>query len=382
MTIAFYSNFINHHQVWVADELYKLTNGHYTFVEMTGMPERFKQTGYQDFSCRPYVLKSWENAEAMEKAKELAIKAEVMIVGGYDALPLEILRCRNTDKLVFDVSERWLKHGIINLFSPRLLKKLWYYHSLFYKKNIYKLCYSSFTANDMYFLHAYRDKCYKWGYFTKVDEFDVESYVKGTPDTSISLIWCARFLKWKHPELAVKLAKRLKENGYRLTIDMFGSGVELDNTKQLCNRLGVEDVISFKGNKPNDEIIIEMRKHDIFLFTSDKNEGWGAVLNEAMSNGCAVVASNQIGSVPFLVKDGVNGMVFESENLESLYTKVVQLIEHPVERKRMVINAYHDMKNIWSPKMAARMLLTLIDDLQHGRDSSIVEGPCSKALPI
>ena len=53
---------------------------------------------------------------------------------------------------------------------------------------------------------------------------------------------------------------------------------------------------------PNAKILQEMRKHEIFLFTSDRNEGWGAVSNESMSNGCMLVGSDGIGSIPFLVK--------------------------------------------------------------------------------
>ena len=37
------------------------------------------------------------------------------------------------------------------------------------------------------------------------------------------------------------------------------------------------------------------------------------------------------------------------------------------------------MQNVWSPANAAKNFLQLVDDLQHGRDTSITEGPCSKA---
>ena len=45
-------------------------------------------------------------------------------------------------------------------------------------------------------------------------------------------------------------------------------------------------------------------------------------------------------------------------------------------------NAISTIKNEWSPKNAAISLLQLIDDLQNGNESSVVGGPCSKALPI
>ena len=60
-----------------------------------------------------------------------------------------------------------------------------------------------------------------------------------------------------------------------------------------------------------------MRKHEIFLFTSDRNEGWGAVSNESMSNGCILVGSDGIGSIPFLVEDGVSGITFKRANTDS-----------------------------------------------------------------
>ena len=101
-----------------------------------------------------------------------------------------------------------------------------------------------------------------------------------------------------------------------------------------------------------------------------------------MSNGCTVVGSNQIGSVPYLINDGINGCIFKSECLDSLEEKVEYLLNNPVECKSMARNAYIKLKQIWSPENAARNLLTLIDDLNHGRESSIKDGPCSKALPI
>ena len=36
-----------------------------------------------------------------------------------------------------------------------------------------------------------------------------------------------------------------------------------------------------------------MEKADIFLFTSDRREGWGAVANEAMNSACALVVSGK-----------------------------------------------------------------------------------------
>lgn len=380
MKVLFISNFINHHQAPIADEMYQLLNGDFHFVETMPMPNHMSNIGYADLSSKEYVIKAWENPSNLTYVKNLVVNSDVVLFAGGENLSYASIRAKSgDDKLTFDVSERWLKKGWINLLSPRLLKSLWYYYTLFDKKRFYKLCASAFAAGDHYKLHTYKDKCYKWGYFTKVDDLFDNTYP--SQGDRVHILWCARFLNWKHPELPLKLAARLKQRKYEFVIDMYGTGKELEITKNLAKKLGVEDVVNFCGNRPNDEILKEMRRHDIFLFTSDKNEGWGAVLNEAMSNGCAVVGSDEIGSVPFLIEDGVNGLIFKSRNLDSLEEKVIYLIDHPEERTKMAQNAYDTMRDVWSPENAAKQLLNLIKAIQSGDESLIPKsGPCSKAL--
>lgn len=380
MTIVFVSNFINHHQSLWSDELFKVLLGHYYFVETQKMYDWLKSGGYDDFSSRPYVLQAWKDDVSKKKAEELCVNADVAIFGA-DSLDYQIIRAK-TGKLSFEASERWLKKGVLNLLSPRLLRNMWYYHTLFRKKPVYKLCSSAYAAGDQYKMFSFKDRCYKWGYFTRVDDYDIEASLDNRQATEFRLMWCARFLKWKHPEMAIKLAARLKAKDYAFTLDMYGSGVELERMQTLAHQLDLTDVVRFCGNLPNDQILEQMRCHDIFLFTSDRNEGWGAVANEAMSNGCVLVGSDAIGSVPFLVKDGENGCVFKSCNLDSLMNKVEYLLNNRTEIRRLAVNGYLTMKTVWSPENAARNLMTLIDDLRKGRDTSVADGPCSKALPL
>ena len=383
MIIVYVSNFLNHHQKLVADILYTTEGVEYTFVETIPMYNWLKRGGYTDYSQEPYVLKAWENIENKQKTIDLVLAADIAIFSCPESLQYQVIRAK-TGKLTFDVSERWLKRGWLNLASPRLLKYLWYYFTVFNHKRVYKLCSSAFACGDHYKLHSFKDKCYKWGYFTKVDRnLDVEeSLGVSTSETLHTLMWCARFLKWKHPELPIQMAARLKEKGYKFVLDMYGSGKELEKTQALSKLLNVEDVVCFKGNMPNDEILKAMREHEIFLFTSDKNEGWGAVANESMSNGCAIVASDAIGSIPFLVNDGINGCIFESCNLNSLCEKVEWLLDNPTERKKITINSYHTMRDIWSPQNAANNFLKLVEVLQSGNNTMLINGPCSKAYPI
>ena len=400
MTIAYFSNFMNHHQKCLSDELFRLSAGNFVFVETEPIYDWLKKGGYSDFSNLDYVICAWKNEENRKKAEQLALTVDVALFGGYTVLNYLILRARRSDKISFDVSERWLKRGWLNVLSPRLIKSQYYYHTLFHRKPVYKLCSSAYAAGDQYKMHSYVNRCYKWGYFTQVDnDYIINVPEQGTfKEEIIPLMWCSRFLQWKHPELPVLLAERLKNNGYKFCINMFGSGEKMGATKNLIVKHGVGNYVVLRGNLPNADMLKEMRNHKIFLFTSDKNEGWGAVLNESMANGCVPVVSNAIGSAPFLVKNEENGYLFDSPKpnsgihlnktvidehaLDSLYAKVAHLLDEPDNRAIMAQNAYSTMINVWSPKNAATNFLKLVEDLSSGRDTSIQDGPCSKALPL
>ena len=382
MKIAFFSNFINHHQVHVADELYNSDGVEYTFVATEPMPDSFKKAGYPDYSTRPYLLNAFESVEKKQQALKLALEAEVVIIG---SAPEEFVRKRiESGKLTFRYSERWFKSRPWYMSGPRAWVNYYKNHIRYKNKPLYMLAASAYTANDVYAIGAYKDKVFKWGYFTKVNtDVKVEALNLGASTLeSTPLMWCARFLKWKHPELPVQLAKRLKDDGYKFTLDMYGSGEEFEKIRAMIQELQLQDVVHLRGNLPNDQILQQMQQHDIFLFTSDRNEGWGAVLNEAMSNGCAVVSSNRIGSTPFLIEDGKNGLIFESENLDSFYQQVKNLLDHPDLRKSLSTQAVCTMKEVWSPKNAAKQLLKLVQALQDDNESMIPKsGPCSRTYP-
>ncbi len=392
MTLVFFSVVLNHHQAPIADEFYKLLGNKYCFVESVNLGDT---KGGDDFSCRSYLLRAWESEDSYRKAMELARTAECCVFSGVQALPFQRERMKS-GLLSFDMSERWLKQGLKNVFSPAISKMFLAYLSGGWKnKPLYKLCCSSFAAGDHHRLEMYRDKCYKWGYFTHVEMGERKIGVEESAEISIPdivpLMWCSRYLVLKHPELPVLLAERLKRSGYSFHLDMYGDGEYREKTEHLIENLGLGDCITIHGNIPNNFVRKAMKESDIFLFTSDRYEGWGAVANESLSCGCVLVASDAIGSSRFLIKEGENGFMFHSSKtntsfgnpdmhaLDSLYERVAWLLNHPAERKQMQQNSVKCMQEIWSPRNAVKSLLTLIENLKQGKDTPIMEGPCSKA---
>ena len=384
--LSYYTNYINLHQVLVADELYKILGESFRFVAT--MPRNEKELkGGDDYSVRPYCILAAESGSGHEEALRLAREAEVCVFGACSQEYAVERAKKNPQGLSFEMGERWLKHGWLTIGSPVFRQWVWNYYRYYRKANFYKLCCSSYTAGDDERLYAYHGRHYKWGYFTKVEENFVEaSDAVVSTKGEVHILWCARFLLLKHPELVIELAAKLKKDGYDVAIDMYGDDGNMaphdkpyrrKDLEALIDRFGVGDIVTLKGNRPNDEILKAMQEGDIFLFTSDRLEGWGAVANESMANGCVLVASDAIGSTGYLVKNRQTGMVFKSCDIDSLYESVKFLLDNPEKRKRIAEAGRRLMVELWSPKHAAKSLLKLIEDLNAGRETSINEGPCS-----
>lgn len=375
------------HQAALADALYRVLGKDYVFIEFGRIKHgqhggcRMTSKGVDYYKDRPYILKMHESEENALLAKELLAKADVVRTGGE---PHELIRQRLIDKkLTFRSTEHVLKGPKWkDVFRIRGL----YPYMKYSNPNYRVLCQSAYMANDLNLLgNMYHEKCYKFAYFTQVANLDIDNIIAHRAKEKIKMMWCARFLDWKHPELVLKLAKKLITSGRtNFEIQMVGANAtplwkEINEQVQKEN-LG--DYVILTGGIPNTEVLERMRQSHIFLFTSDRGEGWGAVLNEAMSAGCACVASHEIGSVPFLLKHKQNGLIFKSCSADSLYENVAYLYDNPSQADIFGRNAYQTITTEWSAQNAAERLVKLSESILSGHEIEFEDGPCSKSYPI
>lgn len=375
MKILYLSNYFNHHQKPLADEMYAaLGEGNYYFVETTGVPEFRKKLGYKEITAQ-YVLRY--EGDNISKVNTLIKEVDVVI---YGEAPLTLIKKRlKSGKLTFRDDESRYK-----TISRYLKWPIYTYNSLFINRG-YLLSASAFGCRDYCVSGMNPNKCYRWGYFTEVkryeniDELTIKKSAGLKHPEDVSILWVGRLIGWKHPELPIKVAKMLKNDGIGFHLTLIGTGALEDKIKEMVEYFGIQENVSILGSMSPQDVREYMEKSDIFLFTSDRNEGWGAVLNESMNSACAVVASPVIGAAPYLIKDGENGLFFRDRDANDLYTKVKWLVENPRERIEMGKKAYYTMRDIWCPQVACKNLIKLSSALLENKLVDIEYGPCSKA---
>lgn len=374
MNIVFISNYINHHQIPLSDSLFELSGGNYTFIQTEPMEEERIKMGWDaDAVNKPYVRLYYNDREACDR---LIMDCDCAIFGGCE--DESVIRPRLlANKLTVRYSERLYKEGRWKFVSPRGLRKKYYDHTMFRHNQCYMLCAGAYVKGDYSLVHAYGGKMLKFGYFPKTEKYDNLHELR-EDNTKTEILWAARFIDWKHPEMMIKLASKLKESNCNVHITMIGVGELWEETVNSAKEAGLDDIVSFEPNKTPDEVRQMMRTSDIFVSTSDMKEGWGAVINEAMNSGCVTIASKQMGAAPYLIKNGENGYLYNACNGSQLYDRVINVISDREKARETGQKAYETIVNMWNAENAAKRLYDFIEDKEH-KIPDYKDGPLSKA---
>ena len=388
MTITFFSNFLNDHQLPFCQAMIdEIGADNFRFVAFRKIdPERVAM-GFVDMNeIYPFVVKAYNGGDSLAEAYNLMLSSDVVIIGSENGMPVD--KRIKEGKLTFRYNERLLKRGDWLLLDPRVQKSI-YNRFVKYRASkypLYVLCASAYTARDLSLCGFPKTKCLKWGYFPKLKVYDnVERLIeeKSTRlkhQEDVSILWVGRLIGLKHPEVAIEIAQRLKKDGINFHLSIVGTGSLFNVLESQIKSKGLLNCVTMHGAIPPTEVRKLMEESTHFIFTSDKREGWGAVLNEALNSACVVYANDAIGSVPFMLKDGINGFTYHKGNIDELYSKLLKVVNDKELKHRISLSAYSSMNDYWNAQVAAKRLLEFINNYRGVYVSIDEYGPCSKCI--
>lgn len=379
------SNYINHHQMPVSRELNRLCReqgGSYVFVQTEPMEQERVDMGWGEENLKEgdFVRSYWEDENGCQRMIE---EADAVIFGGCEDERYIEARLE-TGKPVWRYSEPLYKTGRYKFVSPRGLRKKYHDHTRYRKKRVYLLCAGAYVAGDFRLVGAYGGKRFRYGYFPAFRQQDPKKLMAGKDQASqgqLRLLWAARMIDWKHPETALQVAAGLREQGIGFRLDMIGGGALAPEMQERARALGLEGQVAFLGYRSPEETRDYMEKAHIFLATSDRQEGWGAVVNEAMNSGCALIAGKGMGAAPYLVRHGENGYLYDHKNPRQAVELAGKLAKDAAQRRRLGSAAYETVRTLWNSQVAAQRLYACIAAEIAGQElPEYEEGPLSRDL--
>lgn len=359
-----------HHQKYVCRELHKLLGDDFKLIltsPLDGKTSRERTAmGWnlippkEDWIIGPPA--TGDEMPSIDYAYYI-LNADIVVMGGGMAGDEFVKRRVKEGKLTIFQGERYFKIAWRwwNWLSPRFLKRWFCTWRNFHAKNIHYLTMSHWCAEDLAFFHACKGRIWRWGYLTPVSEKPTEK----PAHEKVRIGWCGRFLDWKKVDDFLQAVSLLKPGvREKIKVTLVGDGPEKESLLRLVHSLGLDDIVRLKPFMPAADAKAFMRGLDIYVFPSGRQEGWGAVLAEAMDASCAVIANEAAGSTLELVKDGENGFTYKDGDLETLTRRLGELVENAALRKKFGLAAWQTMQE-WAPVVGARRLISLSNALMR-----------------
>lgn len=141
-----------------------------------------------------------------------------------------------------------------------------------------------------------------------IDDNTIKRNKEEKVDDDFRLLWVGKFDFRKQLNIALATMAKLKDkSNIKLIICGSGSDDQISYYKQMAVNLGIEDNVVWKGNIENSKVKEEMRKSDIFFFTS-VSEDTSTVVLEAVSCGLPVLCFDTCG-MGYVINESVGQKV-------------------------------------------------------------------------
>lgn len=167
---------------------------------------------------------------------------------------------------------------------------------------------------------------------------DPAAAMRDVPQRFAARIFCpGRLHPSKGQDVLIQALPRVVEAVPEVDVVFAGGGSERERLESLALELGVQHHVRFAGALPRTEVFRLMAEAAVVVVPS-RDEAFGLVNIEAMAMGTPVVAS-RVGGIPEIVREGVDGLLFESEDAAGLAACLVRLLRDENLRMEMGRNA-------------------------------------------
>jgi len=234
---------------------------------------------------------------------------------------------------------RWLYYIVLSLKYKNKIK------AIFVTGLLAKTCFENlFFSADIIF---------DWGYFTKQIHCEVEkSKPKGLPN--LLFVGSLDIRKNLLPILPVVHKRQSLFNKFYIV----GNGPLVTNLKK---EIRAKKYVEYLGVLKNYDIQILMKKCDLLILPSIF-DGWGAVVNEALSNGMRVLCSDNCGA-SILLEGKIRGGVF-SNNINNFDKELTKWLKEGVVGCNDRLSIIEWCKAHISGEVAASYFLDVINYLE------------------
>jgi glycosyltransferase involved in cell wall biosynthesis len=165
------------------------------------------------------------------------------------------------------------------------------------------------------------------------------------------LLFIGRLNEQKGLQYLIGAIPEIIEHEPNVKLLIIGEGEYKKTLQDISTEKEVNAYIEFLGALPHKDIAYYYNIADIFVMPSLSNktgtESLGLVLLEAMASGCTVIGTN-VGGIPYIIKNGVNGLLVEQKNSDELAKSIITLLKNTKKSEKLAKNASEFVRKNYS----------------------------------
>jgi glycosyltransferase involved in cell wall biosynthesis len=178
------------------------------------------------------------------------------------------------------------------------------------------------------------DRIFEFAYFPPGPVSQETSIEWMWPSSGTRLLYIGQLIQRKGLDLLLHALSRLGRADWKLVL--VGTGKDEANLKALSEKLHLANRVKFYGALLNAEAMCVLHGADVLILPS-RVDGYGAVVNEALSRGVPVICSDQCGARQVVRIDPGFGSVFTtSESLRTALEKWIATGRRSEEATRRI----------------------------------------------
>lgn len=214
---------------------------------------------------------------------------------------------------------------------------------------------------------AIGNSCAGLKYYNSIGEviynaIDLNRFKKTEDINQFNIIMTANFTDYKDHLTFFKAAIKLVIDNIVDNVYLAGDGPHKDKYLNMVSSYEVDNRFHFLGTINNVEDYLVKCKVGILCSTLQFKEGLSNSILEYMAGGLISVATN-IGGTSEIIKDGINGFLFEPGNIEQLYDFVVKIKMNQYNTQEIRENAEKTIKEKFSYKENIDKLIKIYSEL-------------------
>jgi len=176
----------------------------------------------------------------------------------------------------------------------------------------------------------------------------------GIPQDAVVIGTVTRLSPQKAPLVFVKAAQLIAAQYPKAHFVIVGDGPLREEVESMIQELGLSEQIHLTGLRS--DVPDLLAAFDIFTLSS-LWEGLPRVLPQAMAAGLPIVASAIDGSME-IINDHVNGRLFPPGDHAAMAQAIIDLIENPEAKEKMVLKGYETVR-----EFDVNLMVNQIEDL-------------------